>query len=210
MPFLRSLCHEEMSRMDPGFCLAFLAHSMLCANNIAVNANEEQKKRWLPRLCSGEWVGSMAMSEPDAGTDVLSLSTYAKRETEAEPYSITGRKMWITNGAIDDKGTPCDCVLLYVKTKSSNAPSEASSSASSEVSSSASSGNPDDTKKQLSTFVVEKGFKGFSVGQKIYNKTGMRASNTAELVFNECQVSQGKPYWRRRFCSKPHDAQPAN
>ena len=118
------IVHEEMSRVDPGFCLAYLAHSMLCANNIAVNASPEQKKRWLPPLCSGEWVGAMAMSEPDAGTDVLGLSTQARRvvspELEKEPgggsYLVTGRKMWITNGAIDDKGTPCDCVLVYAKT----------------------------------------------------------------------------------------------
>jgi isovaleryl-CoA dehydrogenase len=57
------IVHEEIAASDPGFALAYLAHSMLCVNNIAVNANDEQKKRILPKLCSGEWVGCMAMSE---------------------------------------------------------------------------------------------------------------------------------------------------
>lgn len=156
------IAHEEIAASDPGFCLAYLAHALLCANNIAVNATDEQKKRWLPKLCTGEWVGSMAMSEPHVGTDVLGLKTTAVKK--GDRYIVNGRKMWITNGTIDDQSTPSDCVLVYARTGDKNG------------------------KPQISTFVVEKGFKGYSVGQKIRDKLGMRASNTAELVFQDCEV----------------------
>lgn len=153
--------HEELSASDPGFCLAYLAHSMLCANNVAVNAGEAQKKKYLPKLSSGEWVGAMAMSEPNAGTDVMGMQSTAVKE--AKGYRLNGRKMWITNGSVDDSGTPCDLVLVYARTGTG-------------------------PKAKISTFLVEKGMAGFSVGQKIRDKTGMRASNTAELVFDNCLV----------------------
>lgn len=156
------IAHEEISASDPGFCLAYLAHAMLCANNLAVNGHEEIKKRILPKLCSGEWVGAMAMSEPHVGTDVLGMKTSAIRK--GDTYEITGRKMWITNGTIDDGKTPADVVLVYATT---GAPGE---------------------KPEISTFMIERGFSGYSVGQKIRDKTGMRASHTAELVFERCQV----------------------
>jgi isovaleryl-CoA dehydrogenase len=156
------IAHEEISASDPGFCLAYLAHAMLCAHNLSVNASDEQKKRWLPKLCSGEWVGSMAISEPHVGTDALGMKTSARREDDF--YILNGRKMWITNGTTDEKKTPADCVLVYAKTGEVN-------------------GRP-----QISTFLVEKSHAGYSVGQKIKDKLGMRASNTAELVFQECKV----------------------
>ena len=71
------IVHEELSASDPGFALAYLAHSMLFVNNLEFNGDESQKARILPKVCSGEWIGAMAMSEPDAGTDVLGLSTTA-------------------------------------------------------------------------------------------------------------------------------------
>lgn len=156
------IVHEELSASDPGFCLAYLAHSMLAVNNLAVNGNEEQKKKYLSKLCSGEWVASMAMSEPAVGTDVLGMQTTAVKQ--GNDWIINGRKMWITNGTIDEKKTPCDLVWVYAKTGEKN-------------------GRP-----QLSTFLVEKDTPGFYVGQKIHDKLGMRASNTAELVFQDCRV----------------------
>lgn len=156
------IVHEELSASDPGFALAYLAHSMLFVNNLAVNGNEDQKKRFLPGASSGELIGCMAMSEPNVGTDVLGLETTAV--AQADGYVINGQKMWITNGCIDDEGTPADLVWLYAKTGVQN-------------------GRP-----QLSTFLIEKGTAGYEVGQKIRDKTGMRASNTAELVFNNCKV----------------------
>jgi isovaleryl-CoA dehydrogenase len=159
------IVHEELSWSDPGFCLAYLAHSMLCVNNFAVNGSDEQRRRVLPKLASGEWVGAMGMSEPGAGTDVLGMKSTAV--LQGDHYVLNGRKMWITNGTIDDKKTPCDCVLVYART------------------------GGDDKRPALSTFLVEKGMKGFSVGQKIMDKTGMRASNTAELVFEDVKVPVG-------------------
>lgn len=156
------LVHEELSASDPGFALAYLAHSMLFVNNLAVNGNEDQKKKFLPGVCSGELIGCMAMSEPNVGTDVLGLETTATRQDDG--YVINGQKMWITNGCIDDEGTPADLVWLYAKTGEQN-------------------GRP-----QLSTFLIEKGTPGYEVGQKIRDKTGMRASNTAELVFSNCKI----------------------
>ena len=162
-----TIAHEELSYSDVGFALAYLAHSMLFVNNLAYNGSEEQKTRILPKVCSGEWIGAMAMSEPDAGTDVLGLSTTAEKNADGD-WVLNGRKMWITNGCIDDQGTPADIVWVYART-----------------------GYDDRGRVKLSTFLVEKGMPGFSVGQKIFDKTGMRASNTAELVFDDCIVPAG-------------------
>lgn len=159
-----TIAHEELSYSDAGFGLAYLAHSMLFVNNLAFNGSDEQKSRILPKVCSGEWVGAMAMSEPDAGTDVLGLSTTAEKNADGN-WVLNGRKMWITNGCIDDQGTPADIVWVYART-----------------------GYDEKGRTKLSTFLVEKGMPGFSVGQKIFDKTGMRASNTAELVFDDCIV----------------------
>lgn len=158
------IVHEELSWSDPGFALAYLAHSMLCANNFSFNAGEEQKKKYLPKLCSGEWIGAMAMSEPNVGTDVLGMESSAVKQGDS--YLINGRKLWITNGTLDDQGTPADVVWLYARTDD----------------------RQPGTKSKLSTFIVDRSCTGYSVGQKIKDKLGMRASNTAELVFDQCKV----------------------
>ena len=154
------IVHEELSSADPGFCLAYLAHTMLTAHNISLNGTVEQKKRWLPKLCSGEWIGAMAMSEAEAGTDVFGMKTQFIKKNEH--YILNGRKMWITNGVQDENKTPADLVLLYAQSN----------------------------KKEISTFIIEKDFEGFSVGQKIQDKMGMRGSNTAELVFDNCKIPE--------------------
>lgn len=156
------IIHEELSYSDPGFALAYLAHSMLCVNNLAVNGSDVQRQSILPDLISGQAVGAMGLSEPDAGTDVQAMRTQAKKVKGG--YSITGCKMWITNGTVDESSTPCDVLLLYAKTDPTN----------------------------ISTFIVKKGDPGFSVGQKIRDKLGMRGSNTAELCFDECFVPEDR------------------
>ncbi len=158
------IVHEELSSSDPAFTLSYLAHSMLTANNLSVNGSEEQKKRYLPGLCSGDLIGCMAMSEPDYGTDVMGMKTTAELNSDGN-WVINGNKMWITNGSIDEEGTAADIVWLYAKT-----------------------GENENGRAEISTFIVEKGMQGYTVGQKIYDKTGMRASNTAELVFENCIV----------------------
>lgn len=151
------IAHEELSYADPGFTLSYLAHAMLFVNNFYQNSNEEQRGRILDKVISGEWIAGMGMSEPDAGTDVLGMKTRAVRRGDV--YVLDGRKMWITNGCIDEK-TLGDVFLVYAKTGD----------------------------REVSSFVVEKGMPGFSLGQKIRDKTGMRASPTAELVFDACEV----------------------
>lgn len=162
-----AIVHEELSAVDPGFTLAYLAHAMLCVNNLAVNGSEEQKKKYLPGLCSGELVGAMAMSEPNYGTDVMGMETEAKKV--GDKYVINGRKMWITNGCIDDEGTACDVLWLYART-----------------------GTDAKGRPQISTFIIEKDTPGFSAGQKIKDKTGMRASNTAEMVLDNVEVGSSQ------------------
>lgn len=157
------IAHEELAAADPGFTLAYLAHSMLFVNNFAYNASAEQKARVLANVCSGKWVGGLCMSEPGAGTDVLGMSTTARREGDA--YVLNGSKMWITNGCVSDTELG-DIFLVYARVEGSS-------------------------RRDLTMFLVEKGMPGFKLGQRIKGKLGMRASPTAELVFDECRVPMG-------------------
>jgi len=153
------ITHEELSCADPAFTLSYLAHSMLFANNLNLNGSEEQCMKYLPGACDGTLLGGMGMSEPGAGTDVLGLRATAGRK--GDDYVLNGTKMWITNGALNDNETG-DVFLIYARTG--------------------------EGKGDVSLFLVEKGMPGFSLGQRIKDKCGMRASNTAELVFQDCVV----------------------
>ncbi len=148
---------ESLSTADPGFALAVLAHSVLFAQNVAVNGNELQRKQVLPRAASGEWIGGLCMTEPAVGTDVLAMRTRARLDGDA--YVLDGTKTFITNGGIDER-TQGDAFVVYAAT----AP------------------------RQLTAFLVEKGMPGFRLGQKWRDKLGMRASFTAELVFEGVRV----------------------
>jgi isovaleryl-CoA dehydrogenase len=159
-PVAAVIAHEELSAADPGFALAYLAHAMLFANNLQVNGSDQQRSKYLPDACSGKQVCGMCMTEPGAGTDVLGMQTTAVRKGDV--YMLNGAKMWITNGAVSDTELG-DTFLVYARVE----------------------GQP---RSQLSMFIVEKGFTGFSLGQKIKGKLGMRASTTAELVFEDCEV----------------------
>jgi len=154
------IVHEELAAADPGFCLAYLAHSLLFCNNLAVNGNDEQRHRYLPDACAGKIIGGMCMSEPAAGTDVLGMKTTAKEEPDGS-FLLNGTKMWITNGAISDTEQG-DVFLVYARTGEGTG--------------------------GVSLFLLEKGTPGFSVGQRIKDKCGMRASGTAELVFENVRV----------------------
>ncbi len=148
---------EILSTSDPGFCLAVLAHSILFAHNVALNGDEAQRARFVPKSASGEWVGGLCMTEPEVGTDVLAMRTSARRAGDG--YRITGRKTFITNGGVGD-GELGDAFIVYAAT----AP------------------------REISSFLVEKGMPGFSLGQKWHDKLGMRASFSAELVFDDVPV----------------------
>ena len=146
---------EEISRASGGIGLSYGAHSNLCLNQLRKNASEAQKHKYLPKLCSGEYVGALAMSEPGAGSDVVSMKLRADKR--GDHYVLNGNKMWITNGP------DADVLVVYAKTDV-NAGS-----------------------RGITAFIVEKGMKGFSTAQKL-DKLGMRASNTCELVFEDCEV----------------------
>ncbi len=148
---------EALSTSDPGFALAVLAHAILFGQNCYVNANEEQRRRVLPRVASGEWVAGMCMTEPEVGTDVLGMRTKAVRD--ADHYILNGVKTFITNGGIDEK-TLGDIFIVYATTGD----------------------------REISSFLVEKGMSGFRLGQKWTDKLGMRASFTAELIFEDVRV----------------------
>src|ERR1700728_4883478 len=100
---------EEISRASAAVGLSYGAHSNLCVNQIALNANEAQKRRYLPKLLSGEHVGSLAMSETGAGSDVVSMQLRARKR--GDRYVLDGRKMWITNGP------EADVLVVYAKTE---------------------------------------------------------------------------------------------
>jgi len=100
---------EEISRASASVGLSYGAHSNLCVNQIHRNGNEEQKKKYLPKLCTGEHVGALAMSEPNAGSDVVSMKLRA--EKKGDKYVLNGNKMWITNGP------DADVFVIYAKTE---------------------------------------------------------------------------------------------
>lgn len=155
------IAHEELSYSDPAFCLSYLAHSILFVNNLHVNGSHEQKLKWLPSACDGSAIGGMCISEPNAGTDVFAMSTVANYDQGSDSYILNGTKMWITNGTVDGQTTG-DIFLVYAKTGPS--------------------------RQDITQFVVEKDMPGFTVGQKITDKCGMRASMTAELVFQDVHL----------------------
>lgn len=149
------LAMEEISRASASVGLSYGAHSNLCVNQICRNGDESQKRRYLPRLVSGEQVGALAMSEPGAGSDVANMSLRA--EKRGDRYILNGSKMWVTNGP------DANVVIVYAKTRPSLGP------------------------HGITAFIVEKGFPGFGVAQKL-DKLGMRGSNTSELTFQNCLV----------------------
>ena len=146
---------EEISRASASIGLSYGAHSNLCINQIKRNANATQKQKYLPKLVSGEHVGALAMSEPNAGSDVVSMKMRA--DFKGDHYLLNSTKMWITNGP------DCDVLVVYAKTE------------------------PQMGARGMTTFIVEKGMKGFSVAQKL-DKLGMRGSHTGELVFENVEV----------------------
>ena len=153
------VAQEEIGRASASVGLSYGAHSNLCVNQIRRWATPEQKARYLPRLISGEHVGSLAMSEAGAGSDVVSMKL--KAEKKGDRYILNGTKFWITNA------THADTLVVYAK----------------------SGGSEDKASRAITTFIIEKGMKGFSIGQKI-DKVGMRGSPTAELVFDDCEVPE--------------------
>src|SRR5690349_22735655 len=128
---------EEISRASGSVGLSYGAHSNLCLSNLFANGSEAQRRKYVPKLCSGEHVGALAMSEPGAGSDVVG-SMACRAEKRGDAYVANGSKMWITNGP------EADVLVVYMRT----APKEMKSRA-------------------MTAFIVEKGMKGFSTAQKL-------------------------------------------
>jgi isovaleryl-CoA dehydrogenase len=150
-----TLAMEEVSRASASVGLSYGAHSNLCINQIHRWGTPEQKTRYLPRLVSGEHVGALAMSEPNSGSDVVSMQLKAVKS--GDHWVLNGSKMWITNGG------DADTLVVYAKTQ------------------------PEAGPRGITAFIIERGFKGFSRGQKL-SKLGMRGSNTYPLFFENCEV----------------------
>jgi isovaleryl-CoA dehydrogenase len=147
---------EEISRGSASVGLSYGAHSNLCVNQIRRWANPEQKSRYLPKLISGEHVGSLAMSEAGSGSDVVSMRLKAEKKGN-DRYVLNGTKFWITNAP------EANVLVVYAKTDMAAGA------------------------RGITAFLVERGLKGFSVSKKL-DKMGMRGSDTAELVFEDCEV----------------------
>jgi isovaleryl-CoA dehydrogenase len=166
---------EEVSRGSSAVGLSYGAHSNLCVNQIYRNGSEAQRQRYLPKLISGDHVGALAMSEPNAGSDVVSMKLRADKR--GDRYVLNGSKMWITNGG------DADTLVVYAKTDPGDDHPHASPPPEGARPPSGSRAGA----KGMTAFIVEKGFKGFSKGNKL-DKLGMRGSNTYPLFFEDCEV----------------------
>jgi isovaleryl-CoA dehydrogenase len=161
---------EELSRASAAVGLSYGAHSNLCVNQIRRNGSAAQKAKYLPKLISGEHVGALAMSEPGAGSDVISMKLRA--EERGDHYVLNGSKMWITNGP------DADTLVVYAKTEPGNDDPHASlppEGAHRPSGGRAAGGGA----RSITAFIVEKGMKGFSVAQKL-NKLGKEAKKDGE------------------------------
>ena len=150
---------EEISRASASVALSYGAHSNLCVNQIHRHGTEAQQRRYLPPLISGQHVGALAMSEPEAGSDVVSMRLKATphRRDGVDGFLLDGSKMWITNGPV------ADTLVVYAKTDMEAGP------------------------RGITAFLIEQGTPGFRVAQRL-DKLGMRGSPTGELVFEQAFV----------------------
>ena len=146
---------EELSKYCASTGVILSAHTSLCATPIYQFGSEEQKQKYLPKLCSGEWIGAFALTEPNAGTDASGQQTVAV--DAGDHWVLNGSKIFITNAGVADV-----FFVLAMTDKSQGT-------------------------KGISAFIVEKGYKGFSIG-KHEDKLGIRASSTCELIFEDCIV----------------------
>lgn len=146
---------EEISKVDPSIGLSVAAHNSLCTNHILTFGNEEQKKKWLPKLATAEYIGAWGLTEHNTGSDAGGMNTTAVKD--GDHWIVNGAKNFITHAISGD------VAVVIVRT-----------------------GEKGDS-KGMTAFVFEKGMPGFTSGKK-ENKLGMRASETAELVFDNCRV----------------------
>lgn len=149
------LAIEELSAVDASVGITVAAHNSLGSNHIFLASNEEQKRKYIPRLASGEWLAAWGLTEPGSGSDASNARTSAVKK--GDRYVLNGTKTFITNGHYADVTV---VIAVTDKTKGTHG---------------------------LSAFVVEKGTRGFRPGKK-ENKLGLRASDTSELIFEDCEI----------------------
>jgi len=150
---------EELSRVDGSVGIIVAAHTSLCSNHIFLAGNEEQKKKYVSKLATGEFLGAWGLTEPSAGSDAGSARLSARRQ--GSDWVLNGTKTFCTNGHYADA-----MVVIAVTDRAAKT-------------------------HGLSAFIVEKGTKGFRPGKK-ENKLGLRASDTAEMIFEDCVVPAGQ------------------
>ena len=146
---------QEISKVDHSIGLSVAAHNSLCTGHIFYFGNEQQKKKWLPKLASGQWIGAWGLTEHNTGSDAGGMNTTAIKD--GDYYILNGSKNFITHGISGN------IAVVIART-----------------------GEKGDS-HGMSAFVVERGTPGFSSGKK-EDKLGMRASETAELIFDQCRV----------------------
>ena len=146
---------QEISKVCGSIGLSVAAHNSLCCNHILSFGNEEQKKRWLPKLATAEWIGAWGLTEPNTGSDSGNMKTTATKQ--GNKWILNGTKCWITHG---NSG---NVAVVVCRTGEPRAKSNATA------------------------FVVERGTPGFTAGKK-ENKLGMRASETSEMIFQDCEI----------------------
>jgi alkylation response protein AidB-like acyl-CoA dehydrogenase len=151
------LAIEELSRVDGSVGIIVASHNSLCTNHIMLAGDDEQRKRWIPKLASGDWLGAWGLTEPGSGSDAAGARTTAIKR--GDKWVLNGSKTFITNG------TYANCAVILAVT------------------------DREKGTKGISAFVVEKGTPGFRPGKK-ENKLGLRASDTAELIFEECVIPE--------------------
>lgn len=150
---------EEIAKVDSSIGLSVAAHNSLCTGHILAFGNEEQKKKYLPKLASGEYIGAWGLTEANTGSDAMRMQCVA--EADGDYYVINGSKNWITHGKSGD------VAVVLART-----------------------GDLLDS-RGITAFVVERGTEGFRAGKK-ENKLGMRASETAEMIFENCRVHKSQ------------------
>ncbi len=149
----------ELAIYDPAIALSMAAHNSLCTNHILMFGNEEQKKRWIPKLATAEWIGAWGLTEPNTGSDAGNMRTVAKKD--GEYWVLNGAKNFITHGKSGN------VAVVIART-----------------------GEIGDS-HGMTAFVIEKGTEGFYAGRK-EDKLGMRASETTELIFDNCRVHESQ------------------
>ena len=150
---------SELGKICGSIALSMAAHNSLCTGHIMYFANEEQKKKYLPKLATGEWIGAWGLTEANTGSDAGGMNTVARKD--GEYWVLNGSKNFITHGSVGK------VAVVIART-----------------------GEKGDS-RGMSAFIIEKGTPGFSAGKK-ENKLGMRASDTSELIFDNCRIHESQ------------------